>query len=270
MSLKTVIADLEECKMIKRIITALVIIACVIPPLWLGGYFLDALISIVIIVGGFELVNLLPSRKFLSTPMLFVSFLITAALIVVPDKYSFAGFALLVLTILAFPIFTKQFTSEDAFFVIAIICILYMISMSFTYIYDYNHLYIWYILLATYGCDTGAYFVGSLFGKTKLLPTISPKKTVEGAVGGWAVGAGLSFLFAMFVIKDMNMLLMILGCLWLPIISQIGDLSFSSIKRHFNIKDFSNIFPGHGGFMDRIDSLVFNLIAFYAVMVMIL
>ena len=257
--------------MIKRIITALAILICAIPPLWFGGYFLDILITLVIIVGGFELVNLLPSRKYLSTPILFFGFLITAVFaLTIGDKYSFAGFSLLILISIAFPVFTKQFTSEDAFFLIAIMCILYMIAKSFTYIYHYNHLYIWYILLATYGCDTGAYFIGSLFGKTKLLPTISPKKTVEGAVGGWVVGAGLSFLFAVFVIKNMNLLLIILGCLWLPIISQIGDLAFSAIKRHFNIKDFSNIFPGHGGFMDRIDSLIFNLITFSTIMVFIL
>jgi len=257
--------------MIKRIVTAIVIIGCVIPPLWLGGYFLDALISLVVIVGGFELINLLPTRKYFSTMLLFLCFLITTILVViVPMKYSFALFSLLALIVLAFPIFTKQFTSEDAFFLIAIICMLYMIARSFTYIYDYNPLYIWYILLATYGCDTGAYFIGSLFGKTKLLPTISPKKTLEGAIGGWLVGAVVSFLFAIFAIKNMNLLLMILGCIWLPIISQIGDLSFSAIKRHFNIKDFSNVFPGHGGFMDRIDSLVFNLIAFYCVMVCVL
>ncbi|MDF9824401.1 phosphatidate cytidylyltransferase [Breznakia sp. PF5-3] len=256
--------------MIKRIITALAIIACVIPPLVIGGYLLYALIALVIIVGGFELVNLLASRKFLSTPWLFLCFSIVVLAVLVPDKYSFSVLSILILILMATPVFYKKMTSEDSFYVIASCCLLYMLGVSFLHIYNFNELYIWYLLLATYGCDTGAYFAGSLFGKTKLIPSISPKKTVEGAIGGWVVGALLSLLFALFIIKDMNMLLMILGCLWLPITSQIGDLSFSAIKRHFHVKDFSNIFPGHGGFMDRIDSLVFNLIVLSSFMVLVL
>lgn len=256
--------------MVKRIITAIVIIICVIPPILLGGYLLDLLVALIMVVGGFELTNLLTSRKNMSNIAIFLCYLGTAFAVLGPTKYGIGIFAILVLILLAVPIFHHKFGSDDAFHMIAFVGLLYLFGSAFMRIYDYNKLYVWYILLATYGCDTGAYFIGSIFGKTKLIPSISPKKTVEGAVGGWFVGALLSLLFALFIIKDMNGLLLILGCIWLPIISQIGDLSFSAIKRYFNIKDFSNIFPGHGGFMDRIDSLVFNLISFSVLMVLVL
>lgn len=256
--------------MIKRVITAFIIIACVVPPLLLGGYFLDALIMLVVMVGGFELVNVLADRKFIATNWLFFCFLISAGAILVPMNYGAAMMALLVLFIIATPVFYKKLSSENAFYIVGCVLLLFIFGTSFKMVYAYSHLYIWFILLATYGCDTGAYVIGSMFGKTKLIPTISPNKTVEGAFGGWFLGAALAFLFAVFVIGNMNLLLLILSCLWLPVVSQIGDLTFSAIKRNFNIKDFSNIFPGHGGFMDRIDSLVFNLIVFAAFMVFVL
>ncbi len=256
--------------MVKRIITALVIIACVIPPLLYGGILLKVLVGLIVLVASFELVSLLPNRKSLSTALLALLFLLNGCLVIIPEKYSFFAFAVLIFVQLATPLFRKRVLTEDVFFLIAISTITFILGKVFFYIYSYNHLYIWYILLATYGCDTGAYFVGSIFGKTKLLPEISPKKTVEGAVGGWATGAILSALFAIFVVKDMPLILLIVGSLWLPIVSQIGDLSFSNIKRDYHIKDFSNIFPGHGGFLDRIDSLIFTLVAFAAVMVIII
>lgn len=256
--------------MIKRIITALIIVVCVVPPLLLGGYLLKALVALIVIVGGFEMVNLLPNRKFIPTILVFIIFALTAAAILIPTPYSISVALIVILLLLIFPIFVSKFTSEDSFFILAVCALLFAFGYSFSTIYEHHALYIWFILLATYGSDTGAYFVGSMFGKTKLIPSISPNKTLEGAIGGWAVGALLSFLFAIFVIKDMNLLLLILGCLWLPITSQLGDLSFSAMKRFYNIKDFSNIFPGHGGFMDRIDSLVFNLIAFNVFLLVIM
>ena len=109
--------------------------------------------------------------------------------------------------------------------------------------------------------DAFALFAGMAFCKHKLAPELSPKKTVEGAVGGFAgaiictviYGAVLQFGFSMQV----NYLyLVIYGALG-SIVSQLGDLSFSYIKREYGIKDFGNIFPGHGGVLDRFDSVIF-------------
>lgn len=116
-------------------------------------------------------------------------------------------------------------------------------------------------LLAAWGSDTFAYFAGRLFGRHKLAPVISPKKTIEGAVGG--VFGGIVCIVAFVAILDNTLgsalpysAAVVLGALG-AIIGQIGDLSFSIIKRQTGIKDYGRIFPGHGGVLDRFDSVIF-------------
>ncbi len=109
-------------------------------------------------------------------------------------------------------------------------------------------------------CDVFAYFTGYLFGKHKLTPNISPKKTVEGSIGGM-VFTVLAFVLYGFLLKTFadrtpNYLLLALSGLVLSVVSQIGDLSASLIKREYGIKDYGKLFPGHGGVMDRFDSTV--------------
>lgn len=119
--------------------------------------------------------------------------------------------------------------------------------------------------------DTFAYFTGSFLGKHKLCPNISPKKTVEGAVGG-VLGCVLSNVILYAVFENLvfenphsNYLAIILLSVVLSVVSMCGDLSASVVKRNFGIKDFGNLVPGHGGVMDRFDSEIFVLVAFYAI-----
>lgn len=116
-------------------------------------------------------------------------------------------------------------------------------------------------LVAAWGSDTCALFAGMAFGKHKLAPVISPKKTVEGAVGG-VIGAILLMLLVTFIFNNYANLQInyvsaaILGGLG-AVVGQIGDLSFSIIKRQTGIKDYGKLFPGHGGVLDRFDSVIF-------------
>lgn len=124
-----------------------------------------------------------------------------------------------------------------------------------------------YVLLGTIMNDIGAYFIGLLFGKHKMNERISPKKTWEGFVGGVVFSLIFSITFAMIVaavgkpilpIFDLTHLyFVILISILLPLIADVGDFVFSSVKRTFGVKDFSNLLPGHGGILDRIDSLIF-------------
>lgn len=128
-----------------------------------------------------------------------------------------------------------------------------------------------YVLLATFMTDAGAYFVGVFFGKHKMNPRISPKKTWEGFAGGIVISSLVSFGFAMLMcglghplvigLLDMKhwYLISILSLI-IPPVSVLGDFVFSSAKRHFDIKDFGNIIPGHGGMLDRLDSVIFTSI----------
>ena len=120
---------------------------------------------------------------------------------------------------------------------------------------------VWLIFFASWICDTFAYFTGVLFGKHKLTPLLSPKKSIEGSIGGVFFATILAGVYG-YVIKDylttdFNVVLAfaVVGAVG-SLVSQIGDLAASAIKRHFDIKDYGNLIPGHGGIMDRFDSMI--------------
>lgn len=120
---------------------------------------------------------------------------------------------------------------------------------------------IWFVFITAFATDTFALFSGMLFGKHKLCEKISPKKTVEGAIGG-VIGSILCSLLYAFVLKQFfgfTPLYIIIGLIagFGSIVSQLGDLSASAIKREYKIKDYGHIMPGHGGVMDRFDSVFF-------------
>jgi phosphatidate cytidylyltransferase len=118
--------------------------------------------------------------------------------------------------------------------------------------------------------DAFAYYFGLSFGKHKLAPIISPKKTWEGAIAGVAMAALLGTLvFVLLPFGGFPTWLMFFISAALGAGAIIGDLIFSSIKRYFGLKDFGVIFPGHGGILDRVDSLLFNLMAFLAMIALI-
>ena len=128
-----------------------------------------------------------------------------------------------------------------------------------------------FILFSACMTDTCAYFAGSLLGKHKLCPKISPKKTVEGAVGG-VVGCVVAnvILYAVydnfiFATPIHNYIPIVIASVITSIVGMCGDLTASLIKRNYGIKDFGNLIPGHGGIMDRFDSIMFVSAAFYAV-----
>lgn len=120
--------------------------------------------------------------------------------------------------------------------------------------------YLWIVFIGAFMTDTFAYFSGYFFGKHKLCPEISPKKTVEGSIGGSLCSVGIVLLYGLLVDKqfgvEINYIkLGVLGVL-IAIVSQIGDLTASVIKRKYGVKDYGTIFPGHGGVLDRLDSII--------------
>jgi phosphatidate cytidylyltransferase len=127
-----------------------------------------------------------------------------------------------------------------------------------------GYYYVWLIFTASFGCDTFAYLTGSLFGKRKLVNTPSPSKSVEGLIGGVIGATVIGFLYGLAFshfsaypenVANITLFATVISFLG-AIFSIIGDLSASAIKRHCSIKDFGKLFPGHGGVMDRIDSIV--------------
>ena len=120
-----------------------------------------------------------------------------------------------------------------------------------------------YLFSITILNDTFALVTGKLIGKTKLLEDISPNKTIEGTLGGLFMGTLLPvYLYVTVIDPNINILLITVITIFLSILGQLGDLVFSAIKRYYGIKDFSNIMPGHGGVLDRLDSIIFVMLGY--------
>ncbi len=132
-----------------------------------------------------------------------------------------------------------------------------------------RHPFIWIVIIAALGSDIFAYFTGHLFGKHKIAPHLSPKKTIEGAIGG-VIGSSLaSWLFGYLFIEKMALICLLLGFVG-GIAGIAGDFTASAFKRKMGIKDYSNLIPGHGGIMDRFDSVLFTAPVIYYLMRIIL
>ncbi len=139
------------------------------------------------------------------------------------------------------------------------------VMLSFIYLiregFDQGKYLVWFVFLCSWGSDTCAYAVGVLIGKHKMTPKLSPKKSVEGAVGGVAGAALLFVLYTQFVINAYSeaylplLLVAGLGAAG-ALVSMVGDLAASAIKRDHDIKDYGKLIPGHGGIMDRFDSVI--------------
>lgn len=145
---------------------------------------------------------------------------------------------------------------------ITLLGIIYIPFMLFHISYLEGTKYIWLIFLMAFGTDTFAYFAGNLFGKHKLSPKISPNKTIEGSIGGIIGSLIITILYASYVSINPLWKLVIMSILT-SIISQLGDLVASKIKRMTGIKDFGKLMPGHGGVLDRFDSIILTAPVIY-------
>jgi len=144
----------------------------------------------------------------------------------------------------------------------------FYVAVMLSYVYQTRMLsmgayIVWLIFLCSWGCDTCAYCVGVLIGKHKMSPKLSPKKSIEGAVGGVVGAALLTILYGMIFKNAMgvgNTQVYILAAISAvgALVSMVGDLTASAIKRNYDIKDYGKLIPGHGGILDRFDSVIFT------------
>lgn len=173
---------------------------------------------------------------------------------------------LMALYVFTFPSFkTEEITG--AFFGVCYVPVMLSFLYQTRSMHDGAYL-VWLIFLSSWGCDTSAYCVGMLLGKHKLAPVLSPKKSIEGAVGGVVGSALLGLAYGAYFGHNMEevanpMVACAIACAIAAVISQIGDLAASAIKRNHNIKDYGHLIPGHGGILDRFDSMIFTAPAIY-------
>lgn len=252
----------------KKFLTAMIIILVLAPLVYFGGIWFKIGVGLISILGYKELVDLKNDKY---PKIVQVIGLISLLLIILLNTGEFAlvmGISYKTLSILLLGLLipvviinNKKYTSNDAFNLIAGILLLSTSLNLMINIRSYGLLYFLFILVITISTDTFAQFGGNLFGKHKLTK-ISPNKSWEGSIIGSIFALILGTLYLKLVLdSSLNIFLIMFICLGLSIISQFGDLLFSSIKRLYDKKDFSNILPGHGGILDRIDSAVFVALA---------
>lgn len=265
----------------KRIITAIVALAVFIPLLIFSDtWAFPAAVSIMAAIACYEMFSCIGQKKnivfTLPTYILAVFFPLFARYAYLSDSISVNDFIKLSLGIVVIsPLYmfavavfqSKRISVTDAG--LSAISCLYTIAAftSLVYIHDFIP-FGQYIYLLCFICawitDSFAYFTGMLLGKHKLIPEVSPKKTIEGALGG-VVFCTLSVVLFGFIIErffdpegniSANYIVLALSGVAISVISQIGDLIMSLIKRKYGIKDYGKVFPGHGGVLDRFDSVI--------------
>ena len=251
----------------KRIISAIIALIIAVPLVYKGGapfYFLAVIIALLAFK---EILDLLV-KNYWNRLVCYISYLFLLGTSINEtslDKildFKVLGIILLIYgCLLLINHKNKDFNTEKCFYIIGATILLDLSFATLIIIRNMSLLYFVYLFLITIMTDTFAQSTGMLFGKHKI-NEISPNKTWEGCLGGAFFGVLISTLFYLFFInQDINIFLLIFITLILSIIGQLGDLFFSQVKRNHKIKDFSNIMPGHGGMLDRFDSIIFVSLA---------
>jgi phosphatidate cytidylyltransferase len=285
MNIKRETEDTEEFKLLKtRVITGFILFALLLIILFFGPVVFGISVFIFALVGIYEFYNAVSNVGY--KPVRIVGYLSCLTILMVTFNngaldnqfaghyinlfksisYFSAGLFVIFFILFLFIVFLheKYNVNDIALTVFGIFYVMFLFSfLVLTRNLNNGIYYIWFVFIGAWGTDISAYFTGKLIGKRKILPAISPKKTVEGTIGG-IVGcsiltAGYSILLVrMGIISwDVSVVSFILLGLINGIISQVGDWGASAIKRHSNIKDYGTIFPGHGGVLDRFDSILF-------------
>lgn len=252
---------------LKRILTGVIGLPIIALILICGSkYIIDVLFAVVAIISMHEYFNAI-SKKYKPVKWLgYVSAILIAFLHIIMDVSELALMKLviaiipLIIAILFIKVILSNMETNFADIAYTLFGIIYVVGfiafIPLVYGLANGKFLIWYILIAAWGTDTFAYIVGLSIGKHKLTK-ISPKKSVEGSVGGILGAVLISLIYTAIIPLNISYLYIGIITAVLSILSQLGDLAASSIKRFIDIKDFGNLLPGHGGMLDRIDSMIF-------------
>lgn len=256
----------EELILKQRVITAVVALIIFIPIVFLGGTLIEIAALALAVVAMSEV--LIMKRILLVTPEAIISILGTLFLVApkswmhdLPSQINTPFVSLIfAIALMVRVVFSKnRFNFDDAG--VLTLTMLY-IGFGFNMFVQARTVglgMLMYLLLTVWSTDSGAYLVGRKIGKTKLAPQISPNKTWEGSIGGTIVAIIVGIIFSVTGLIHFGILATILMTLFLSIAGQLGDLVESSLKRYYGVKDSGRILPGHGGILDRFDSLLLVL-----------
>ena len=250
----------------KRTLFAVLALAIFLPVLFVGGLLLQIGIGLLAMLAVHELLQMkgLNTMTIEGALTLFATFALTIPLenylTFLPVDGNVVAYSVLITIMLGTTIFSKSYTIEDAAFPIAV---------SFYVGFGFQNLIaarldswekVLFALFIVWATDIGAYLFGRQFGQNKLLPKVSPNKTIEGSIGGILSAIIVALIFGLInhgVYAPHNFFWLLICTILFSIFGQFGDLVESAIKRHFGVKDSGNLIPGHGGILDRCDSWIF-------------
>ena len=255
-----------------RLISGILLLTFTFVTMFFGGQLLLVTLFMISLIGLYELYKVM---KFEGTPLAYVGYLgafiwylnidtkPNAILdIKVPELMIFS-----IVVVAALLIFVVKYPKYSANQLFSTIFGIFYIPVMISFIFKtretiaFGQWLAWMVYVSSWGSDTCAYAVGRLFGKHKLAPNLSPKKSVEGSIGGIIGSALIGVIFGLimsnFTGKSENLIIIfaVIGGMG-SVISQIGDLAASGIKRNYDIKDYGHLIPGHGGILDRYDSII--------------
>lgn len=252
---------------VTRTISGAVLLAITLSAIIASGPLLYLFMLIISLVGMYELYRVFKIEK---KPSAVVGYLTAVGIdsVILAGKSSWVVLALtlgflviMTLFVITYPKYDVNEIAEASFGII-------YVALMFSYIFQTRSgkdgaYTVWLIFISAWGCDTCAYLVGRAIGKHKMAPVLSPKKSIEGAVGGVLGAAILGMLYGIIFARHLHefnnpAVSCAIICACGGIISMFGDLSASAIKRKYNIKDYGKLIPGHGGILDRFDSIIFT------------
>ncbi len=236
---------------------------------FLGGIYLKGFILAISIMALWEFYNALREKEL--KPIRGVGYILLIIYYLLNNNFEYMMYIIVIATLilLILPVINLKYTFVDVS--LTVLGFIYCgILFSFVYLINAKpkgEFLVWIIFIGSWLSDTAAYYCGKNFGKHKLSPKVSPKKTIEGSLGGLIGATIFTGVFGIIIQHYTNIMpiynYFLIGALC-GLFGQLGDLVASSIKRYVGIKDYSNLIPGHGGILDRFDSIIFSAtVVFY-------
>ena len=264
-----------------RLASGVVLVILIGGAFYCGGVFMAIMFCLISLIGLFEFyraTGVLEEGKKVDV-LTFMGYLGTVALYLLEylekGNIRFLIFAPVLVCILMLAVYVFSFPRYEskkvvyAFFGYGYISVM-LSFVLLTRLLPEGKILIWLVIFATWVCDTFAYLVGMTIGRHKLAPVLSPKKSIEGSVGGVVFSAIFAGVYGYFmkgyIHTDLNVIpAFVVACALGALVSQVGDLAASAFKRNFEVKDYGHLIPGHGGIMDRFDSMIFTVPMVYIV-----